>query len=211
MIEKKSRIQCPLLGEPRQLFDGDNVYVVYERAEINKLYSFICPCCHTVFISKTENDEVVKIKCPECDTYICFSSQGEPESTSIRRTQIINESETSLDEGVLVWNSNGEAFSHVLMPGETTIGRRDNDVVSDISIDDNTVSRRSVKIIVSKGEQTGRYIFKLVVLRTTNAVFVNHNALYTDSSVYLNYGDTIKVGKTVLTLLANQAFSINKQ
>lgn len=196
--------QYPLLGEPRQLFEGDNVYVVYERAEIGKLYNFICPCCHTVFTSKTENDEVVKIKCPECDTYICFCSQGKPSSSSIKRTLIINESGLSFDEGVLVWNCKGQSFRHVLMPGETTIGRTDNEDVSDISIDDKTASRKSVKIVVSKGEKTGRYIFKLEVLRTTNAVCVNQNALYTNSCVYLNYGDTIKIGETILTLLANQ-------
>ena len=210
MKKKTIGIQHPILGEPLQLFDGDNVYVVHERAEVGKLYSFICPCCHTVFISKTDNDEVVKIKCPECDTYICFSSQGKSGSTSVRRTQIINESDASLDEGVLVWSSHGQAFSYVLMPGETTIGRIDNEVVSDISIDDNTASRRSVKIFVSKGEQTGRYIFKLEVLRTTNAVYINQNALYNGSIVYLNYGDTIKIGETVLTLLANQVFSMDE-
>lgn len=205
MKKKTIGIQYPILGEPRQLFDGDNVYVVHERAEVGKLYSFICPCCHTVFISKTDNDEVVKIKCPDCNSYICFSSQGKPGNAEKGRTQIINDSRVSLqDEGVLVWNCNGQAFSYVLMPGETTIGRADNDVVSDISIDDNTASRRSVKIIVTRGEQTGRYIFKLVVLRTTNAVYVNQNALYTDGVIYLNYGDTIKIGETILTLLPNK-------
>ena len=89
------------------------------------------------------------------------------------------------------------------MPGETTIGRKSNDVPSDIGLDDGTASRRSVKIVVTRGEQTGKYIFKLVVLRTTNAVYVNQNALYNNSEIYLNYGDTIKLGETTLTLLAN--------
>ena len=41
-------------------------------------------------------------------------------------------------------------------------------------------------------------------MRTTNAVYVNHNALYSKSSIYLNYGDTIKVGETVFTLMAEE-------
>ena len=67
---------------------------------------------------------------------------------------------------------------------------------------DNTASRRSVKIAVTRGEKSGKYNIKLTVLRTTNAVYVNNNALYSKSSIYLNYGDTFKVGGTVFTLIA---------
>lgn len=203
MERKKRKMKYPLLGEAQQMFEGDNIYVVHERAIVGKVYSFICPRCHSVFISKTVNDDVVKVKCPECDTYICFSSQGERQDSTIRRTQIINGNESSTLEGVLVWSNNGHVESKVLMPGETTIGRKSNDVPSDIGLDDGTASRRSVKIVVTRGEQTGKYIFKLVVLRTTNAVYVNQNALYNNSEIYLNYGDTIKLGETTLTLLAN--------
>lgn len=203
MERKKRKMKYPLLGEAQQMFEGDNIYVVHERAIVDKVYSFICPRCHSVFISKTVNDDVVKVKCPECDTYICFSSQGERQDSTIRRTQIINGNESSTLEGVLVWSNNGHVESKVLMPGETTIGRKSNDVPSDIELDDGTASRRSVKIVVTRGEQTGKYIFKLVVLRTTNAVYVNQNALYNNSEIYLNYGDTIKLGETTLTLLAN--------
>ena len=181
MERKKRKMKYPLLGEAQQMFEGDNIYVVHERAIVDKVYSFICPRCHSVFISKTVNDDVVKVKCPECDTYICFSSQGERQDSTIRRTQIINGNESSTLEGVLVWSNNGHVESKVLMPGETTIGRKSNDVPSDIGLDDGTASRRSVKIVVTRGEQTGKYIFKLVVLRTTNAVYVNQNALYNNS------------------------------
>ena len=203
MEKKRRKIKYPLLGEAQQMFEGDNIYVVHERAIVDKVYSFICPRCHTVFISKTVNDDVVKIKCPECDTYICFSSEGESQDLTVRRTQIINGSDTSTQEGVLVWSDNGRVESYVLSPGEITIGRKSTDVPSDIGIDDGTASRRSVKIVVTRGEQTGKYIFKLVVLRTTNAVYVNQNALYNNSEIYINYGDTIKLGETTLTLLAN--------
>ena len=196
MERKKRKMKYPLLGEAQQMFEGDNIYVVHERAIVDKVYSFICPRCHSVFISKTVNDDVVKVKCPECDTYICFSSQGERQDSTIRRTQIINGNESSTLEGVWVWSNNGHVESKVLMPGETTIGRKSNDVPSDIGLDDGTASRRSVKIVVTRGEQTGKYIFKLVVLRTTNAVYVNQNALYNNSEIYLNYGDTIKLGET---------------
>lgn len=196
------RDQYPLLGEPQQLFEGDNVYVIHEKAEIGKVYSFKCPHCHSLFISKTVNDEVMKIKCLECDTYICFSSRGEEGVSAKRRTKVIAESEFPTREGILVWTRNNQIKSHLLVPGETIIGRADSNEPSNISIEDNTASRRSVKIVVTKGEQSGKYNFKLTVLRTTNAVYFNNNALYAKSSIYLNYGDNFKVGETVFTLMA---------
>jgi len=202
MDKTHRRDQYPLLGEPQLMFEGDNVYVIHEKAEIGKVYSFKCPHCHSLFISKTMDDEVMKIKCPECETYICFSSRGEEGGPAKRRTQIIAESDFSTREGILVWNKDGQIRSQVLLPGEIVIGRADPNEPSDISIEDYTASRRSVKITVTKGEQSGKYNFKLTVLRTTNAVYVNNNALYAKSSIYLNYGDNFKVGETVFTLIA---------
>lgn len=91
-----------------------------------------------------------------------------------------------------------------LKSGTVTIGRKDDKESSDISIDDVTASRRSVKIEITKGKQSGGYIFKLTVLKTTNAVYVNHNAMYTNDSVYLNLGDIIKIGKTSFKLVPNE-------
>jgi len=184
------------------MFKEENVYVIHEKAEIGKIYSIICPNCHSLFFSKIDKDEAVKTKCPECETYVCFSSRGEEGVPSTRRTHIIAESDFSTKEGILVWNKDGQIKSHVLLPGETVIGREDFNEPSDISIQDNTASRRSVKIVVTKGEKSGKYNFKLTVLRTTNAVYVNNNALYSNSNIYLNYGDSFKVGETVFTLMA---------
>lgn len=194
--------QYPLLGEPQQMFEGDNVYVVNEMAEIGKTYSFICPQCHTHFIAKTQTDDVQKIKCPDCETYICYSTRGKAGIPLRMRTQVISSSISSTPSGMLVWNENAQLRNYALKTGSVVIGRRDNTEPSDISINDATASRQSVRIDVTKGEQTGRHIFKLTVMRTTNAVYVNHNALYAKSSIYLNYGDTIKVGETMFTLMA---------
>ena len=144
----------------------------------------------------------MKIKCPECDTYICFSSRGEEGAPVKRRTQIIAGNDFATHDGILVWSRDSQVMSEVLPVGDTVIGRADVNEPSDISIDDYTASRRSIKISVTKGNQTGKYNFKLTVLRTTNPVFVNQNALYSKSTIYLNYGDTIKVGETVFTLIA---------
>lgn len=204
MDETSGRNQYPILGEPQQLFEGDNVYVIHEKAEIGKVYSFKCPHCHSLFFSKTENDEVMRIKCPECNTYICFGSRGKEGIPAKRRTQIIVQREFLARPGILVWTKNGQIISQVLQPGKIVIGRTDSSEPSDISIDDNTASRRSVMIAVTQGEKTGKFNFKLTVLHTTNAVYVNNNALYAHSSIYLNYGDNFVIGETAFTLLAKE-------
>lgn len=193
----------PLLGVARQMFEGDNVYVVNERAEIGKSYSFICPRCHQIFISKTLSNEVKKVKCPNCDTYIYFGSSGEEPEMDGRQTRIdrIAHAVDSHTSGVLTCRKGNSAVEYPLKTGVNIIGRYDEIEKSDISLNDETASRRSVSIEVIKGGQTGKNIYKLVVLRTTNAVFVNKNVLYAGNSVYLNHGDTIRIGTTVFTLM----------
>lgn len=204
MNNKFKRNRYPLLGEPRKMFADDNVYVVDERAELGKAYSFVCPHCHAHFVSQVLSNEVQRIKCPDCETYICFSTSGREGIPTRMRTQVITKTISPTPSGVLVWKEDGRSCRFPLKSGNIVIGRKDNTEPSDISLNDATASRQSVRIDVTKGSQTGRHVFKLTVLRTTNAVYVNHNALFTKSSIYLNYGDTIKVGETVLRLIAEE-------
>lgn len=196
----------PLLGVPRQLFEGDNTFVVYERAEPGQIYTFVCPRCHHAFISSTTDSSVKKVKCPECETYICFSTSGSEPASAVRLTRVSPTGSTlRRSHSVnIVWNDGCKLQKFTLKPGAITIGRKDDKDQSDIAIDDMTASRRSVIIETTKGEQSGGYIFKLTVLRTTNAVYVNHNAMYTNDRVYLNLGDIIKIGQTSFTLVTKE-------
>lgn len=196
----------PLLGVPRQLFEGENIFVVYERAEPDKTYTFICPRCHHAFWASTNDPSVKKIKCPECETYICFSTSGSEPASAVRLTRVSpTDSTLRRNPSVnIVWNDGYKLQKLALKPGTITIGRKDDKTPSDIAIDDMTASRRSVKIETTKGELSGGYIFKLTVLRTTNAVYVNHNAMFANDRVYLNLGDIIKIGITSFTLIANE-------
>ena len=196
--------QHPLLGEPHKMFEDDNLYVINERAEIGKSYTFICPQCHSHFIGQALTDEVQKLRCPDCDTYICFSTKGSEHVPSRMKTLAISENVQSTPPGTLIWTRESQLQSYTLEQGVTIIGRNDPNESSDIPLDDATASRRSVKIEVTKGEKTGRHIFRLTVLRTTNPVYVNYNALYSKSSIYLNYGDTIRIGETSFTLIAQK-------
>ena len=199
------RENYPLLGEPKLMFEGDNIYVVHERAEVGKMYSFICPHCHTPFASCTYDDDVMKARCPECNTYIYFSSRGSEGIPSQRRTRVITEdSRQFASSGILSWSEKALKRTFPLTEGSFIIGRMDATEPSDIAINDDMASRRSVMITVTKGEASRRYTIKLTVLRTTNAVYVNNNALYSKSSIYLNYGDTFKIGETLFTLTAQK-------
>jgi len=51
----------PLLGTPQQMFKEENVYVIHEKAEIGKIYSIICPNCHSLFFSKIDNVQNVRL------------------------------------------------------------------------------------------------------------------------------------------------------
>ena len=201
MEDISKSVNYPLLGEPKLMFEDDNIYVISELAEEGKTYSFVCPHCHSVFLDSTLKEEVKMTKCPDCDTFICFSSKGKKKTPTLARTKALTSSPYSNQEGVLIWKDAGMVQKLVLNVGNTIIGRRDEDSPSDISLMDETASRRSVRITVTKGKKSGKYTFKLEVLRTTNAVYVNRNALYAKSSIYLNDGDRFKVGKTLFTLV----------
>ena len=82
-----------------------------------------------------------------------------------------------------------------LHAGSNTIGRCDANLPSDIEIkDDSYMSRRSVAIEVIQTEKG--YLFKMNVLNASNPVYHNNKPLVVGESLYLNYGDSIKLGKT---------------
>ena len=84
-----------------------------------------------------------------------------------------------------------------LSVGDNIIGRADEECPSQISIEgDDSISRRSINITVKQTEHKG-FSFKFTVLRSTNRVFHNQNSLKAGESIYLNYGDTIILGRTL--------------
>lgn len=86
-----------------------------------------------------------------------------------------------------------------LYEGVNTVGRNDNQEPSDINLDDDYVSRRSIEIIALKAPGNSGYSFRLTVHKASNGVYVNGKRLETGEQVYLQYGDKIKLGKTTLT------------
>lgn len=81
--------------------------------------------------------------------------------------------------------------------GLNTVGRADSDTPSDINIkNDPTISRRSVIIEVIPKENG--FLFKMKVLRAANPVLHNDKPLMEGEIIYLNYGDSIRLGRTTL-------------
>lgn len=86
--------------------------------------------------------------------------------------------------------------SFLLHQGQNTVGRYDDELHSDIEIKgDPCMSRRSICIEVLQKEIG--FLFKMKVLKATWPVMHNDKPLVEGEVVYLNYGDRIKLGKTL--------------
>ena len=101
-----------------------------------------------------------------------------------------------LSEAVLRW---GGPFRHKTEPlrvGCNIVGRNDPKALSDINIDDDEVSRRSVRIDVDF--YNGLYSYRLTVLRATNPVIVNGVTVLPNQTVDIHYGQNIVLGQTTI-------------
>lgn len=86
-----------------------------------------------------------------------------------------------------------------LRVGQNTIGRIDSEKPSSISFNDSFMSRQSAMIDVMPADDARagyRFLFK--VLSAANPVYVNKQQYAVGDSVYLNYGDTIRLGRTTV-------------
>lgn len=96
----------------------------------------------------------------------------------------------------------GKDKIHPLHLGTQTIGRNDQGNPSDISVNDDTVSRQSVELTVEQhnGEIGITYSYSLKVRRLKNPVLHNGTPLQRGEEIVLHIGDMITLGKTKLIL-----------
>ena len=192
----------PVLGKP-ELVRG-KAYIIHEKAAVGKEYFIICPVCNSQTHIKPEEKGVHIEVCAKCKAQLGYNASlsvksENKEETEERVTEInrvLSHKGNAGNGGRLVWGILG-LHSENLSVGKNIIGRNDKDTPSDISIDDAYMSRRSISIDVEKNLSS--YTFKLTVLKAANPVVVNSHELHVGNSIYLNYGDTIKLGNTVLT------------
>lgn len=124
-----------------------------------------------------------------------------PPPTPIRRNNI-----THTDpKGMLCWKSGAimrRSKSYRLMRGRNTVGRYDPEKPSVVMISgDDEMSRQSVEINVIPKQGINDYLYELRVLRATNTVFVNGRPVGYGLTVQLNYGDTLCMGRTIISFI----------
>lgn len=169
---------------------GQGVIELKEDFIVGVTYTITCPHCSKQEIGFTADKPGIQgIVCPWCKGRIALSVRNKTEVIVV--TQPLQ-----MFKGKLILLRRGWLNKDYPLPeGKTIVGRRDESVMSDIAIEnDSSMSRRSVEIEVV---QTDRgYTFKLSVLKAANPVLHNNRALRVGDSVSLNFGDSIVMGKT---------------
>lgn len=196
------------------------IYVIMSKPVIGMEYVAKCPNCGNSIdiVSSKEQPENVKCSCGAVIAYVGKKDIVNPENSSIEKNsseQENKESEDKKDEdipvptekfskhkkngkrrGIIKWGIWPFNHSYVLTEGINTIGREDEEKPSDIQIKDEYVSRRSVSIDVQ--DSGNGYLFKFFVRKALNPVYVNGHEHEEGTSVFLNEGDTIRLGSTKL-------------
>lgn len=104
-------------------------------------------------------------------------------------------------KGMLCWKA-GRTETYRLKRGRNTIGRYDPELPSNVMIQgDDEMSRQSVEINAVCRPDLNDYIYELRVLRSLNNVYVNGRVVNHENVVQLKYGDTIGMGKTIISFV----------
>lgn len=172
--------------------EGKPYFNVGERAVI------ICPHCHNRKLGYTAQKEgMLKFTCPGCKGKIRVWFQTptvliDPERFNPRQAKIVHVRPLWLNT------------DYPLPPGEHTIGRADADKPSTISIKgDSTMSRQSIAITAFISPNEG-FKYRLRVLNATNPVIHAGRMLTEGEEVYLNFGDEIRLGNTLLRFVEDE-------
>ncbi len=200
--EEDDVLKYPELGVPK-LVQG-KVYKIKEKAVVGKTYKVICPVCGKVIKAAPDKEGQAILHCPNKDSAIAYraivakANSGNADDQGPVPTQSAH-AKALKSAGRLEWGGFFFKKKAKLHVGTNIVGREDAESPSDISFKDEYMSRRSVAIEVQKDSNHSGYNFKLTVLNASNPVYVGSHPLLVGNSIYLNYGDVIKMGNTVLT------------
>ena len=218
------KVAVPILGEVVKT-KKEGIYAVKEPAIVGKQYMVICPVCGKPVLTRATEPAVFRTMHKTCNAPIIIRGvmKNNSVATGCNREQEgqkidgksnqcsgmdSKESDEINDTGrevrlgsktnaKLSWWSITGRKAFVLRIGRNYIGRRDNELPSNLSLKDEYASARSICIDVNK---TARgYTFHLTVEHATNPVLINGKDQPEGSSFDLNYGDTIKLGNTTLS------------
>ncbi|MBO7489659.1 MAG: FHA domain-containing protein [Bacteroidales bacterium] len=194
---------CPFCGKKHQVvFTEEDIAKANAASEV-KIIEFTgvvgeeqndkCPTCGKEIVYTRNEGGIYDFECPHCHqklrkSFVVKTEHGNKKTMDRAKLVLVKKG--------LVGMRRKEVFT--LHEGQNIVGRYDNGANSDISIKgDDTMSRRSIAIDVIR--QDKGYLYKMRVLRSLNPVYVNDNVLMVDESRYLNFGDRIVLGKTMLT------------
>lgn len=197
------------LGNPQPVEGRQHLYVVLDKVIKGRQYGLECPECHSPGVVGAEATGISKWVCPQCGCGVAFKvvePPAEPPKAAIpepakpaeppKETQAFKQGDTH-NVGEMVWGGLLGRKRVRLREGTLTIGRKDDDLPSDIAIDDHYVSRRSATLEVT--DTPDGFLFKFTLVKATNPVSVNDRQLAVGESIYLAYNDNITMGKTHLT------------
>lgn len=192
-----------------------DTYIMQEKAEVGRIYQMVCPNCQKVLTIKAKEAKPFVETCTFCHTKTVVAGcaaalkQEQPQPSAGQSPSVGSKPDNDPTQkvrirsgniqttGKLVWGGFLRRKSYILHEGANYIGRYDNEIPSDVNIDDDYVSRRSILIEVAQA--TKGFTYKLTVKKCTNPVLINGKEQAEGNSIYLNYGDTILVGNTTLT------------
>lgn len=181
----------------------------------------VCPHCkQTVRIRRPQASGRYKFTCPSCSTPFALSFTDDTQSgKEISEAQNAKEGSAAESAVVRIHRDNdryttiggliekhrgffGKDKIHPLRLGAQFIGRTNHDTPSEISIDDNTVSRQSLMLTVSQHHDGSgvSFSYSLKVNRAKNPVLHNGEELRKGEEIILHINDVITIGKTKLTL-----------
>lgn len=190
-------------------------YIMQDKAVVGRIYQMVCPHCQKVLTIKAKEAKPFVETCTFCNTktvvtgYVATPKQEQPQPSAANSASVESMSDNGPTQkvrmhtgniqttGKLVWGGFLRRKNYILHEGTNYIGRNDSEIPSDVNIDDEYVSRRSILIEVARAPKG--FTYKLTVKKCTNPVLINGKELAVGNCIYLNYGDTILVGNTTLT------------
>lgn len=185
--ENENCNELPLLGTVEHV--KANLWVVKKGVAAGQTYAVNCPGCQKTLTTNPEGNGTVKLKCDNCGATIGYNSYDATRIVPVDGKE---------RKGMLQW---GKCFSRhraELKMGINIVGRADKGQPSDICIDDSTVSRQSVCINVTFDQKKRNHLFQLTVQHAKNEVLVNGMQLQPGQGLFLESGDKIKLGNTII-------------
>ena len=198
VIEEKEKDEAtvPVLGKAE--LSNRGVYIVKDAAAAGVKSKFACPECGKWVMVNSPKAGKFYVKCNHCGTptAVKVEEKSEQETEKVnakKRTRSVSLA-NDMERGQLIWGGFFSKKRHELRNGATVLGRNDPEEPSDLMFDDPTMSCRSVLLEVDAKDAS----CKLSVMRATNPVYVNAVNYPEGSSIYLNFGDTLKMGRTTI-------------